>query len=79
MSLKETIIKSLQEINSPANHRMICRYIIDNKYHDFYKSKTPEATISALLGDLIRENHPNVKRIENGKHAYLYEYIKIHD
>lgn len=79
MGLKEIIVKSLEEIKSPANHRMLCRFIIDHKYHNFYQSKTPEATVSALLGDLIREKHPNIKRIENGNHSYLYVYTNTHD
>jgi hypothetical protein len=47
-------------------------HIINNGYYDFKKAKTPPATISALLGDFIRNGDTRVKRIkqENGSYSY---------
>lgn len=72
MQLKEAVLKSLEEINSPSTHRQIYYYIVDNNYYDFLNSKTPEATVSSTLGDFIRQNHPKVKRVKAKNNIFLY-------
>ena len=54
MTIKESIIKSLEEIKGLATHNDIYDYIIKHGYYSFEKGKTPEKTTSALLGDFIR-------------------------
>lgn len=75
MQLKEAILKSLEEINSPATHRQIYYYIIENNYYDFIDSKTPEASVSSALGDFIRLNNLNIKRIKTKSNRFLYSLI----
>lgn len=72
MTIKEAILKSLDNINVLTNYMEVHDHIIKNGYYDFGKAKTPPATISALLGDFIRTGDTRVKRIkqENGSYAY---------
>lgn len=72
MTIKEAILKSLDDINGLTNYMEVHDHIIKNGYYDFGKAKTPPATISALLGDFIRNGDTRVKRIkqENGSYAY---------
>ncbi len=72
MTVKEAILKSLEDINRITNYLEVCNHIIENKYIDFGTAKTPEATVSALLGDFIRYGDSRVKRIKEtgGKYSY---------
>jgi len=72
MTIKEAILKSLDDINGLTNYMEVHDHIIKKGYYDFGKAKTPPATISALLGDFIRNGDTRVKRIkqENGSYAY---------
>ncbi len=72
MTVKEAILKSLEDINRTTNYLEVCNHIIENKYIDFGTAKTPEATVSALLGDFIRYGDSRVKRIKEtgGKYSY---------
>jgi len=72
MTIKEAILKSLDDINGLTNYMEVHDHIIKNGYYDFGKAKTPPATISALLGDFIRNGDTRIKRIkqENGSYAY---------
>ena len=74
MTIKEAILKSLEDINILTNYNDVTAHIINNKYYDFKDAKTPFATISALLGDFIRLGDTRVKRIkESGSYFY---YLK---
>lgn len=64
MTLKEATLESLNEIKNLTNYKEVCKHIISNKYYDFGESKTPTATISAVLGDFIRNGDSRVKRIK---------------
>lgn len=72
MTIKEAILKSLDDINKLTNYSEICTHIIMNKYIDFGAARTPEATVSALLGDFIRTGDARVKRVKEvgGKYSY---------
>ncbi len=71
MTIKEAILKSLGDIIKPVNYKDIYQHMLSNKYYSFDYGKTPEATISALLGDFIRQNDNRVSRQKvNG--GYLY-------
>ena len=76
MTLKEAVLKSLEDINALANYSEVCNHIIEKKYYDFVTAKTPSATVSALLGDFIRNCDMRVKRIKQQGGAYSYYLTK---
>lgn len=76
MTIKEAILKSLDDINNLTNYIDIYNHIIDKKYYDFKDAKTPQATISALLGDFIRNGDTRVKRIKESGGSYTYYLTK---
>lgn len=72
MTIKESILKSLDDINGLTNYLEVFNHIVAKKYYDFGTSKTPASTISALLGEFIRTGDTRVKRIkqEGGNYSY---------
>lgn len=73
MSLNDAIIRSLDEIKEPATYLQVCRRIIENNYYDFKGAKTPASTVSASLGNFIRNRDSRVKRIplKGGNFTYF--------
>ena len=76
MTIKEAILKSLEDIGGITNYMAIFNHIASKKYYDFGVAKTPAATISALLGDFIRTGDTRVKRIKEGGGTYSYYLTK---
>lgn len=76
MTIKEAILKSLDDINGLTNYMEVYDHIIKNSYYDFAAAKTPSATISALLGDFIRTGDSRVKRIKQQGGTYSYYLTK---
>ena len=76
MTIKEAILKSLDDINGVTNYSTVCNHIINKKYYDFKDAKTPPATISALLGDFIRTGDTRVKRIKESGGTFSYYFNK---
>ena len=76
MTLKESVLKSLEDINEITNYMTICNHIIEHKYYDFGEAKTPASTISAILGDFIRNGDSRVKRIKLNGGTYSYYLTK---
>jgi len=76
MTIKEAILKSLDEIGGLTNYMEVHDHIIANNYYDFKTAKTPPATISALLGDFIRNGDSRVKRIKQTGGTYSYYLTK---
>ncbi|OYU54422.1 MAG: hypothetical protein CFE25_13995 [Chitinophagaceae bacterium BSSC1] len=76
MTIKEAIIKSLEEIKSLVNNNDVCNHIINNGYYDFKDAKTPASTVSALLGDFIRKGDTRVKRIKKSDGSFSYYLSK---
>ncbi|VBB48160.1 conserved hypothetical protein [uncultured Paludibacter sp.] len=76
MTLKESVIKSLEDIGEITNYAAVVTNIIEKKYYDFSASKTPGATISAVLGDFIREGDSRVKRVKHDNGTYWYYLTK---
>ncbi|CAM3258291.1 hypothetical protein [Aequorivita lipolytica] len=72
MTIKESILKSLEDLKGLVNYMDIYNHIIENNYYDFGKAKTPASTVSALVGDFIRNGDSRVKRLkqENGSYSY---------
>jgi uncharacterized protein len=76
MTVKEAILKSLDEIKSVSNYMEVCDHIIGKRYYDFKDAKTPHATVSAQLGDFIRKGDSRVKRIKKSDGSYTYYLTK---
>lgn len=77
MTIKEAILKSLDDINNITNSFDVYSHIIDKKYYEFSKeAKTPASTVSALLGDFIRNGDSRVKRIKATGGTYSYYLTK---
>jgi len=71
MTINDAILKSLEDLKEPQSYSDIYKHIKDNGYYTFTKGKTPDATISALLGNFIRDGDIRVRRIKTSK-GFLY-------
>lgn len=71
MTIKEAIIKSLEDLRKPADAAEVCNHIIQKSYSNF-GGKTPINTVSAQLGDYVRKGDTRVKRIKQSNGVYLY-------
>ena len=76
MTLREAVLKSLEEINDITNYLAVLNHINDKNYYDFGGAKTPGSTISAVLGDFIRNGDTRVKRIKQEGGTYSYYLTK---
>ena len=72
MKLNDAMIKSLDEIKVPTDYQAVLKHIIDHHYYDFGNAKTPDQTISAGLGNFIRNKDTRVKRMKRGNRYYYY-------
>jgi len=79
MTIKEAILKSLEDLTNPITHKNIYENIRSMNYYNFGDAKTPEATISARLGGFIRNGDTRVKRIKGDGNYYLYYLSKNQD
>ena len=59
-----------------TNYSDVYEHIVSKNYYDFKKAKTPAATISALLGDFIRNGDSRVKRIKETGGTFSYYLTK---
>jgi hypothetical protein len=71
MTIKEAILKVLQDYKGALTYLQVLNKIDSKKYIDWQKAKTPSDTIGAALGDFIRLNDSRVKRIK-GEKGYQY-------
>jgi hypothetical protein len=76
MTIKEAILKSLDEISGVTNYMDIYNHIASKAYYDFGPAKTPATTVSAQLGDFIRSGDTRVKRIKEAGGSYSYYLTK---
>ena len=76
MTLKEAVLKSLEDINNTATYMEVYNHIINRQYYKFISAQTPSATISATLGDFIRNGDSRVKRIKEAGGSYTYYLTK---
>ncbi|SHL20896.1 hypothetical protein SAMN05444266_102453 [Chitinophaga jiangningensis] len=77
MTLNDAIITSLEEIKTPANYLDVYKRIKEKNYYDFKDAKTPASTVSALLGNFIRNRDSRVKRIPQKGGDYTYFLTKF--
>lgn len=75
MTIKEAILKSLEEVVGLSTSTEICNYILEKKYFDF-SGLTPARTVSAQLGEFIRNSDTRVKRIKQDNGTYSYYLAK---
>jgi hypothetical protein len=64
MTIKEAILKSLEDLRKLATHNDIYEHIIKSKYYQF-NGDAPKNQVSSRLGSFIRKNDQRVKRIKN--------------
>ena len=76
MTIKEAVLKSLDDINKLTNYLEVYNHIIAEKYYDFGITKRPTATVSETLGDFIRNGDSRVKRIKQEGGTYSYYLTK---
>ncbi len=76
MTLKEAVLKSLEDINDITNYLVVLNHILDKNYYDFGGAKTPGSTVSAVLGDFIRNGDTRIKRIKQEGGTYSYYLTK---
>jgi len=79
MTLKEAVLQSLGELGKLVSHNEVYSHIINNHYYDFGQAKTPASTISAALGDFVRNGDSRVKRLSTGKGNFSYYLNKYED
>jgi len=77
MTIKEAILKSLEDLQKLSSSDEVYDAIVRNNYYQFIKGKTPKNTISAQLGDFIKNNDSRIKRTK-GNGNYLY-YLAKHE
>jgi hypothetical protein len=75
MTIKEAIIKSLEDINGLTNSLAVYNHIIKNNYCEF-RGETPVSTVSAQLGEFIRKGDSRVKRISESGGTFSYYLTK---
>jgi hypothetical protein len=79
MTIKEAILKSLEDIKDLVTYKDVTNHIIKQNYYEFTNAKTPDATISSQLGSFIKDNDNRVKRVKNSQNAYLYYLSKYEE
>lgn len=76
MTQKESVLKSLEDIGEITNYTAVLSNILEKCYYDFGTASTPGATISAVLGDFVRNGDSRVKRIKHDNGTYWYYLAK---
>ncbi len=71
MTIKEAILRALDEVNQPLTYQDVTKYILENNLYEG-SGLTLDATISAQLGDFIRKNDTRIGRIKEGRSYYYY-------
>lgn len=79
MTVKEAILKVLEDQKEPMTHTSILEKIDGNKYYDWKTAKTPANTVAAQLYSFIKQNDTRVKRIKGNGNYFLYYLAKLED
>lgn len=72
MTLKEAILQALEDIATTANYLAVYNHIVEKKYYNFDNQKTPAQTVSAQLGQFLRDGDTRVGRILLQGNTYTY-------
>lgn len=76
MTIKESILKSLEDMNRLANALEIYKHIVSKGYYEF-GAKKPAAIVSAMLGEFIKNGDSRIKRSKTSGENYKYYLTKI--
>ena len=76
MTIKEAILKVLEEQKSALTYMEVHDKINEHNYIDWSNAKTPSDTVGAQLGHFIRQNDTRVKRVK-GKKGFEYYLSKF--
>mgnify|MGYP000244466976 FL=1 len=76
MTIKEAILKVLEEQKSALTYMEVHDKINEHNYIDWSNAKTPSDTVGAQLGHFIRQNDTRVKRVK-GKRGFEYYLSKF--
>ena len=76
MTIKEAILKSLENINGLANATEVYNHIVDNKYFKF-GAKNPSALVGSYLGEFIKNGDSRIKRQKIAGESYKYYLTKF--
>jgi hypothetical protein len=73
MTIKEAILKSLEDFPNGGIAKDVFNNILQNKIFVFNKdAKTPYATVHAIMGEMIKNGDVRIKRFKNEKNIYCY-------
>lgn len=78
MTIKEAILKVLEDNKGSFTYLEVLKMIDVKCYIDWTNAKTPSDTIGAQLGHFIRQNDSRVKRVK-GKKGFEYYLSKYED
>ncbi|CAL2085251.1 HTH domain-containing protein [Tenacibaculum sp. 190524A02b] len=73
MTIKEAILKVLEDNKGAFTYLEVLKKIDEQQYIDWSNAKTPSDTIGAQLGHFIRQNDTRVKRVK-GKKGFEYYF-----
>lgn len=76
MTIKEAILKVLEEQKLALTYIEVHDKINEHNYIDWSNAKTPSDTVGAQLGHFIRQNDTRVKRVK-GKRGFEYYLSKF--
>lgn len=76
MTLKDAVIRSLDELKEPVIYSQVHKHIVAKSYYNFKGAQTPAQTVSAVLGNFIRNRDSRVKRIPLKGAAFAYYLAK---
>ncbi len=77
MTIKDAILKSLDDMKEPSTYKEIYEHIDSKGYYVFTRTKSPMNTVSSSAGSFIRNNDTRVKRIgTSGEYRYYLEKYK---
>ena len=71
LTIKESILKSLEDIGKPMNYSEVYKHILKKRYCNF-AGLTPDATVSAFLTEFITKGDTRVGRKKEGRFYYYY-------
>lgn len=78
MTIKEAVLQSLEDFPHGGIVRDVYNNILQKKIFAFNKdAKTPDSTVSALMGDMIKNGDVRIRRYKNDNNKYCYYLSKF--
>ena len=80
MTIKEAVLKSLEDFPEGGIVREVYNNILAKNIFIFNKdAKTPDATVNAVMGDMVKHGDVRIKRVKNEQNVYSYYLSKFSD